>query len=81
MLLKTNYTSRIKVAGVKTGYFFQACSFPSFGLQSFDNALISFEVKRAWFVRIFNRNSDKSRLLIIGSQVRALVRPPSFSST
>jgi hypothetical protein len=41
------------------------------------NPLIVFAVKRVWFVKSLNKNNDKSRLLIIGSQVRALVRPPS----
>src|ERR1700730_3600521 len=48
-----------------------------FGLQSYRNALILFAVKRAWFAKTINKNNDKSRLLIIGSQVRALVHPPS----
>jgi hypothetical protein len=41
------------------------------------NALIVFAVKDAWFEKNLNEYNDKSRLLIIGSQVRALVRPPS----
>jgi hypothetical protein len=39
--------------------------------------LIVFAFKCAWFGKTINKNNDKSRLLIIGSQVRALVRPPS----
>jgi hypothetical protein len=41
------------------------------------NPLIVFAVERVWFVKSLNKNNDKSRFLIIGSQVRALVRPPS----
>jgi len=43
-------------------------------LQSYRKALIVFAVKRAWFAKSFNKNNGKCRLLIIGSQVRALVR-------
>jgi hypothetical protein len=51
------------------------------GLHFGRNALTSFAGNCAWFEKSLNEYNDKSRLLIIGSQVRALVRPPIFSST
>ena len=41
------------------------------GLHIYRNALIVFGLKRPRFVKIPNRNNDKSRLLIIGSRVLA----------